>query len=514
MKNKTDYFKTICKISKALGTAAKKDELLDIIVQSAIDAMDGKAACLFLGDEKSEFFVPVAQKGLSENYLHTAPTDAKQIVADILQEGGHISIRDATKDPRTDNHDVKKAEGIASILVLPVMVNNEAIGVLSLYTPEPRDFSQDEIDFLAAMAEQGGMAIQQARLMEQINKNSRLFVDLASNMNSSWDIRKIFHVMSADIGESLGIKGVSVRLLNPETKIMDLVASYGLSEEYLNAVPVSAEENEIVKLILKGETVAVRNVAEDKRIRYKKEAEKEGIVSVLSVPIKTRGKVIGDLKLSCGTERNFSGNTIEFFSAIAHQGGIAIENAQLVSRMRMNTEFFHDLAVNINSTLDVKSILHIMSADVAEFLGVKAVSIRLLDEEKGTLELVSSYGLSEKYLSKGPLAVEKGISEALKNRPVVVKNVATDSGVQYPKEKQEEGIVSILSVPINARDDVIGVMRLYSDVPRAFTEDDIMMAVAMAHQGGLAIQNASMYLRLQEDKKDLEEEIWSHKSWF
>lgn len=514
MNNKTDYFKTICNISKAFGTTLEKGKLLDMIVQSAIDNMEGKAACLFMADENPEFFVPVAQKGLSENYLHTAPTDAKKIVADILKEGGHLAIRDATKDPRVDNHDVKKAEGIASILVVPVMVSNEAIGVLSLYTSVHRDFSRDETDFLSALAEQGGMAFQNARLLERINRNSRLFFDLASNINSTRDIRKIFHILSADIGESLGVKGVSVRLLNPDSKMMDLVASYGLSEEYLNAGPVSAEANETIKLILKGETIAIRNVAEDKRVQYKKEAEKEGIVSVLSVPVRAREKVIGELRLSCGSERDFPENLIEFLNAVAQQGGIAIENAQLVNRMRMNTEFFHDLAVNINSTLDVKSILHIMSADVAEFLGVKAVSIRLLDEDKGILELVSSYGLSEKYLSKGPLSAEKGISEALKNRAVVVRDVATDDGVQYKKEKQEEGIVSILSVPINARDDVIGVMRLYSDVPREFTEDDIMMAIAMAHQGGLAIQNASMYLRLQEDKRDLEAEIWSHKSWF
>ncbi|HHC23928.1 MAG TPA: GAF domain-containing protein [Desulfobacterales bacterium] len=349
MTSKTDYFKSFCEISKAFGTTLEKQELLNLIVQSAIDTMGGKAASLFLADEKEDMFVPVAQKGLSENYLHAGPSNAKKIVGNILKGGGYLSIRDATTDPRVENHEVKKAEGIASILDVPVMVKGKAIGVLALYTSTPRDFAQDEIEFL---------------------------------------------------------------------------------------------------------------------------------------------------------------------SALADQGGIAIENARLVDRIRMNTELFHDLAVTINSTLDIKEIMHIMSADVAETLGVKAASIRLMDENRDKLEIVSSYGLSEKYLSKGPISAEKGISEALRNRPVVIRDVATDKGVQYREEKKAEGIVSILSVPINARDDVIGVMRLYSDVPREFTEADIMMAVAMAHQGGLAIQNASMYLTLQQDKNDLEAEIWTHRSWF
>ncbi|MEW6376377.1 MAG: GAF domain-containing protein, partial [Thermodesulfobacteriota bacterium] len=173
-----------------------------------------------------------------------------------------------------------------------------------------------------------------------------------------------------------------------------------------------------------------------------------------------------------------------------------------------------DLAAHINSTLDVKEIMRIMSEEIARAFGMKAVSVRLLDEKRETLKLVASYGLSEKYLNKGPISAEKSITEALKGKPVVVTNAATDQGVQYRKEKEEEGIMSILCVPIKAKEEVIGVMRLYSGVPREFTEDEIMLVIALAHQGGLAIQNASLYLMLKEDMKDLKSDIWSHRSWF
>jgi GAF domain-containing protein len=348
MSKSKDYFKSICNVSKAFGTIYDKKKLWGVIVGSAIDNMDGKASCLFLAGEHDNFFVPVAQKGLSEKYLHAEPTQAKSGVEDILRDG-HMAVYDATSDPRVENHEAKKKEGIASILVVPVKAGEKAIGILSLYTSIPRKFMDDEIDFLRALAE---------------------------------------------------------------------------------------------------------------------------------------------------------------------QAGLAIENARLVERMRMNTEFFHDLAVNINSTLDVKKILHIMSADIAEILGVKGITIRLVDEESGTLKLVASFGLSEKYLDKGPFYYDKTSLKALEKRPVVIKNVSTDENVQYRKEKLEEEIVSILAVPIHARDDVIGVLKLYSDVSREFTEDDIMLVTAMAHQGGLAIQNASMYIRLQEDKKSLEEDVWRHKMWF
>jgi len=347
MAKKNDYFRTICKVSRAFGTTADMPELLDLIVQSAVDTMKGKAACLWLTDEEKNASVPVAQTGLSEKYFQSA-LRVRAVMSTGLKEG-YLHALDATTDPRLEHHEAKKAEGIASMLIVPVMVRGKAIGVLTLYTAKRRNFSKDEIDFLRALAEQGGMAIEQARLLEKIRENTRLF---------------------------------------------------------------------------------------------------------------------------------------------------------------------HDLAANLNSSLDIKKILHILSADIAEALEVKASSVLLIDEDKHTLELAASYGLSEKYLNRGPLSVEKSIYETLKGEPVLIKDSRKDKRVQYRDEKKEEGIVSILSVPIMSKEKIIGVMRLYTGTPREFTEDEINLVSALAHQGGLAIQNASLYLMIKEDMKDLKEDIWSHRSWF
>ncbi len=72
----------------------------------------------------------------------------------------------------------------------------------------------------------------------------------------------------------------------------------------------------------------------------------------------------------------------------------------------------------------------------------------------------------------------------------------------------------MIVAPIKSREEVIGVLRLYSDVIREFPEEIITLVQALAHQGALAIENASMYLKLQEDKESLEKDIWSHRSWF
>ena len=326
MTKRNNYFKTFCKISKAFGTTLGKEKLLDLIVHSAIDTMDAKAACLFLADEEKDVFIPMAQKGLSENYLHASPIRAKKIVDEILK-GGYLKFYDATTDSRLENLEAKKTEGIASILSVPVLVKDKAIGILSLYTGEPRDFSQDDIDFLTALAEQGGIAIGQARLFERINQNSMLFLDLASSINSTLDIKKILHILSAEICEAINMKGVAIRLLNNETGNLELVASYGLNEEFINKGPVSAEKS--ISQVLKGETIIVEDVATDDRIEYREETLKEGIASILCVPIKSKEEVIGVMKLYSDAVRKYPQDVIILVNALAHTGGLAIQNASM-----------------------------------------------------------------------------------------------------------------------------------------------------------------------------------------
>ncbi len=345
----TDYFKTFCRISQAFGTAATQDELLELIAQYAIDTMDGKAACLFLADERQDIFVPMVQKGLSQNYLHANPMKAQRIVESLLKKG-YLSFWDATTDPRLENLEAKKAEGIASILTVAVRVKGRTIGVLSLYTASQRDFSPDEIDFLRALADQGAIAIEKARLLERIQKNTALFLEFTSTLNSSLDIKEVLNNMTSGISRSLGVKGADIRLLDQPRNTITLVSSYGLREDFFNNPLVN--RSDMIKSVLNGNLVVIENVRDE---------------------------------------------------------------------------------------------------DVSDSLG-----------------------------------------ELLEN----------------------EGVKAMMMAPIMARRDVIGVMSLYCDTPRRFMSDFKALVQSLAHQGGLAIQNASLYLKLQEDKKDLESEIWSHRSWF
>jgi len=326
MTTKNDYFQIFCNISQAFGTAATVEELLQLIVQSATEAMNGKATCLFLADQKQDVFVPRARFGLSDKYMHANPIKAKKLAV-AIEKTGFFAFEDATTDKRLENHNAKIEEGIASILTVPVMVSGRLIGVLSLYTADRRKFTDQDIVFMQALAANGGIALKKARLLERIETNSTLFLETASAINSTLDIKEVLYNMSEKTCKAFGMKGVTIRLLNEDTESLDLVASFGLSEAFLNKGSISA--NKSITEALQGKTIVMEDTSKEKRLQYPKETREEGINSIVCLPIRSREKVIGIMRLYSTCVRRYPRDFIIVMEAIAHTGALAIQNASM-----------------------------------------------------------------------------------------------------------------------------------------------------------------------------------------
>jgi GAF domain-containing protein len=338
---------------------------------------------------------------------------------------------------------------------------------------------------------------------------------LTKEVSVTEDLDKIPHLIVSAAVEALKAKAAVIFLRNEDSEGFisnKAAAQFGLSEKYIHAG--AAHAIKISPQLLKDGYMYFRDATTDKRLMNHKAKKEEGIGSIISVPIMYKGKIRGILSLYTKGIREFTKDEIDFLSILAEQGGFAIENANLIKKLRNQLKKFLDLSASISSSLDVKKIIQAMTQELVNELRLKAASVRLLDEETLTVKLVASFGLSDKYLNKGPVAADKNIAKALKGNTIYIKDVLSDPGIQYRKEKEAEGIVSMLYVPIKSHDKIIGVLNIYSGKSREFTEGEIMLVTALAYQGGLAISNASMYMMLQEDIKDLKDNIWSHKCWF
>jgi GAF domain-containing protein len=326
------------------------------------------------------------------------------------------------------------------------------------------------------------------------------------------DSNKLLNLVVQSSVDVMKAKGASLYMKDRTKNEYIAVAHTGLSESYIKAA--QKRVGHAINLLRDKDFIHYRDAKTDPKLPNHELIASEGIGSILIVPVIVKGQRIGGLSLYTSDIRNFTKKEIEFLSMLAEQGGTAIENARLVEKVREQTRIFHVLTASIMESRDINQILQTLTADVAKAIGVKAATIRLMDDARVTLKLAASYGLSEKYLNKGPISAEKSIAEALKGKPIVVKDASKDSGVQYRDEKKEEGIVSILCVPIKSHEEVFGVLRLYSETERDFTEDEIEFVTALAYLGGVAIQNVNLHMMLKSDIKDLRDNVWIFKTWF
>ena len=172
---------------------------------------------------------------------------------------------------------------------------------------------------------------------------------------------------------------------------------------------------------------------------------------------------------------------------------------------------FRDVCKIINSSLDLKEVLILITENIVKFINVKACTIFLLDKTRNKLNVSASHGVSEAYLRKGPLDADKSIAETLEGQIVLIPDTSNDSRVQYPEEAKKEGIVSLLSVPITVKGQIIGVLRIYTSEQRNFSDDEYELISGLADMGGIAIDNARMYDRLKAEHEKLIDE--THR-WF
>ncbi len=496
------YMENYQNICKAISTSLSLEEVLKLIVTNVVRVMNVKASLLRLLNKENNQLEIAAYHGLSASYANKGPVQYDASIDDALA-GKAVSIYDITADKNARYRKEAEREGIRSILSIPLRFKDEVIGVLRMYTAEPVEYSDEDLNFVAAIAEQAAIAIMNARMFEKSVSKEReylnVFQTVTDAVSGTLDVDEVLGLIVKKIPEVLHLKGATIRLLDEKGTELKLVAAHGLSKKYLNKGPVDKEEN--IRAALNESPVAISDAATDPRIRYKKEAEEEGIKSMLTLPIIARGKVIGVLRLLTGHPRHFSNEEIDFAASLAKQCGAAIENARLYEGQYREIKYLktiQEVSRAISSTLNVRQVLDMIVQKIPQIMNTKAATIRLLDESGKKLELAASHGLSERYLNRGPVDAEESISVALEGRPLAIYDATTDPRIYYRDEAKEEGIKSMLVVPIVVHGKIIGIMRLLTGEYREFRQDEIEFAVALAEQGGIAIENARMY---EKEKK-------------
>ena len=171
-------YESLIRITKAISTIRDPEEIVLITVEGVTNALKVKGCTLFLFSRRSDELKLTASFGLSSEYLNKGPVSSLRSIAASLQDRQPVAIFDVTDDPRIQYPNDAKREGIASILSVPIIIGENLIGSLRVYTAEPWEFTLNDVNFVQAVAQIVGMALEMCR----VNKSLKDSIDILKTM--------------------------------------------------------------------------------------------------------------------------------------------------------------------------------------------------------------------------------------------------------------------------------------------------------------------------------------------
>jgi len=179
-----DFFQTLYQVARTVNSSLDIMQVLQTIVAGTAEALGVKACSLrLLGpDEKHLLFG--ATHGLSPNYRAKGAVDLAHSEVDRLALASQqaIYVADVGNDPRIQYPEQAREEGIVSMLVTPLRVQDQPIGVMRVYSADRRDFSEAERSLVEAIASLSALAIENARLYERLNRNYQAAVEFRNRL--------------------------------------------------------------------------------------------------------------------------------------------------------------------------------------------------------------------------------------------------------------------------------------------------------------------------------------------
>jgi len=254
-----------------------------------------------------------------------------------------------------------------------------------------------------------GIAASRASLeLKRRIHEARNLYDVARSVTSSLRLRQVLNLITDHAVEVMDANACAIRLLKEDTKELELAAQHGLSEEYAQKGPVSLSSSQMDQVVLGGELLQMSDVGNDERWQYPEAALREGIHAVLSVPLVSKGRPLGVIRIYDSRIRRFKPREIELLQAFADQAAVAIENAALYEDLRdAYYETVRALTIAIeardSATYSHSERVTDLAERLADFVGIEGEELEML-RFGATLHDIGKIGVAEGYLDsrEGP----------------------------------------------------------------------------------------------------------------
>ena len=228
--------------------------------------------------------------------------------------------------------------------------------------------------------------------------------------------------------------------------------------------------------------------------------QQDNYQSMLSVPLPGKTELVGVINVRTNPPHDYTEIQIRLLNSIAHLVGGAVENSTQYKRLEQSASrlsALSEISKTITSDLYLDEVLQLIVAMTAESMNFKICSVMLLDEERGELVIKATQSKSRAYVKKPNLKLGESLAgrAVVEGKPITVLDVRKTPGYRFPDIAKQEGLCSLVCMPLSVKNKTIGVLNCYTAKPHVFTPEDIELLSALANHAAIAIENAKLMVR-------------------
>ena len=516
--------------------------VFDTIVESAVRLCDGLFSALFRYD--GELIHQVAQhnftpEGLEEvRRIYPARPSRDHGSARAILERAIVRIPDVEADPEYRHPHLTRAIGLRSAIYIPMMRDQEPIGVVMVAWAEPNAFSDAHITLLQTFADQAVIAIENVRLFTEVQERNRALTETLDQQTATGEILRAISGSPTDTQPVFDMIARNARRLcesdsaavfTYDGALIHLAALDNLgfagAEALRHSYPQPVTEGHATgRVIMQGRPVHIADAQADRDFNLTNMLG-AGVRTVLGIPMLRDGVPVGVIVLhTWSTPRPFSESQIALVETFADQAVIAIQNVRLFKELEARN---HDLTETLEQQTATSEILSVISSSPTEtrpvfdtiahnarvLCGADSATVFSFDGSLIHLEALDNddpdqaAALRQAY----PMTATRGHATGraiVTGRPSHIPDVAADRDYTVQLLRDRAGLASVLSVPMIRDGSPIGAITVQRwEVARPFSDAQMALLETFAAQAVIAIQNVRLFTEVQERNRALTETL-------
>lgn len=311
---------------------------LNDLLKHIVDMVAGIAAA-------DSCFIYLYDKQNNELALRAAHTSEKERAGDIrlkmgegvtgwaAQEKKPVALsQKAYADTRFKTFTQLAEDKYEAFLAVPILSKDTIIGVMNVQNRKEHEYPEDQIKLLFTVSKYLGSAIQNAITYDEVNRKAKqldLLSEVSRTIVSDYYLKEILQLIVTMTAQVMNSKICSIMLLDEKKQELVIAATQSLSQRYVNKSNLKVGQSISGKVVIEKRPISVLDVTKEPGYMYPDVAKKEGLVSMIGVPMMIKDRVIGVINSYTQKEHKFSKEEVAILQAIANQAAVAIENTRL-----------------------------------------------------------------------------------------------------------------------------------------------------------------------------------------